>query len=130
MILLSILLQTPTDTAYWKNFAERIAEKIVKDGGKDAIYDIMYVRDSTGKYILYYKRFIYTTPSGYKIFYRTPVAIKLPENSPDNIDMLIMGYLEKKQFTKENLLEMVSIGLGCGIVTMGALISLLLGMRR
>ena len=130
MVLLSLLFQSPMDTAYWNNFAERIAQKIVKDGGEDAIYDMKYVKDSTGKYILYYKRFVYTTPSGYKIFYRTPVAIKLPDNSPDNIDMLIMSYLEKKQFTKEKLLEMVSIGLGCGIVTMGALISVLVGMAR
>jgi len=130
MITLLLLFQISNDTTHWNNFAERIAQKIIQEGGEDAIYDLRYIKDSTGKYLIFNKRWIYTTPSGYKIYYRTPVAIKLPDNSPENLPDLILLYLEKKQYTKERLLEFVSIGLGCGIVTLGALVSVIAGMSR
>ncbi len=130
MILTFLSFQQPVDTAYWNRFAKRIAKRVKEEGGEDAIYDIRYVEDSTGKYIIFNKRWVYTTPSGYKIFYRTPVAIEIPKNAPGDIDKRIISELEKGYFTKEKLLEMTSIGLGCGIVTLGAIVSLIFGMNR
>jgi hypothetical protein len=125
-IILTLQLQ---DSA-WENYAERIAKRILREGGKDAIYDIRFLEDSTGKYIFYYRRFIYTTPSGYKIFYRTPVLIKLPDNSPKDIDKMIISRIEREGPTRENLLEIVAIGFGCGVITIGALIGAIFGLSR
>ncbi len=114
----------------WENYADKIAQMILKDGGKDAIYDIKILEDSTGKYLFYYKRFTYTTPSGYKIFYRSPVLIKLPKNSPDNLDKMIISRMEREFLTKENLIEFATIGFTCGLVTIGALIGVIVGISR
>jgi hypothetical protein len=114
----------------WENSAESIAKMILREGGKDAIYDIRFLEDSTGKYLFYYRRFIYTTPSGYKIFYKTPVLIKLPDDSPKDIDKMILSRIEREGLTRENLLEIATIGFGCGMVTIGALIGAIFGLSR
>jgi hypothetical protein len=114
----------------WENYAERIAKMILREGGKDAIYDIRFLEDSTGKYLFYYRRFIYTTPSGYKIFYKTPVLIRLPDDSPKDMDKMIISRIERESLTRENLLEIATIGFGCGVVTIGALIGAIFGLSR
>ena len=127
-MLLTFLVQVQ-DSA-WENYAEKVAKAIIKDAGRDAIYNLRVLEDSTGRYILYYKRFNHTTPSGYKIFYRIPVLLKLPDESPKDLDRLIISKIEREQFTKEKLLEIATIGLGCGVVTIGALMGVIFGISR
>jgi len=117
------------DSTYWDNLAERLAKKIYKESKGD-YFDVKIYQDSTGIYLMYHRRWYVTTPSGYRVWYRTPVAIKLPKDTPDYFESLVMKKLTGKDNVKKRIGETLAATAGCGLAVVGALVAILFSLQQ
>ncbi|NPA79726.1 MAG: hypothetical protein GXO29_01565 [Thermotogae bacterium] len=129
MAILLLLGVSPQDTSYWWELAKRLANRIYKDSHGDYL-DVKLYSDSTGKYLLYQRRWYVVLPSGYKVWYRSPVAIKLPDNTPDYFEGMVLKELDSKRGWKDRLGETFAAGLGCGMAAIGALFAIVVSLQR
>ena len=120
---------SPADTAYWQSLAKRVAKKIYKESKGD-YYDVKMYRDSTGVYILYHSRWYVVTPSGYKVWYRTPKAIKLPRNTPEYFEKLVLKELDRSGDVKSRVGETLVAISGCGLAVVGGLLAVLFSLQQ
>jgi len=126
---LLFLSASPADTAYWYDLARKLAGRIYEDSRGD-YYDVKLYRDSSGVYLLYHKRWYVVMPSGYKAWYRTPIALKLPDNTPDYFEDAVIRELDRRSSWKERLGEVVVSVSGCGLAVIGGLIAVMVSLQR
>ncbi|GEM_PF-1026387 len=129
MLPLFLLSVSSADTAYWHALARRVAKKIYKESRGD-YYDVKLYRDSTGTYLMYHSRWYVVMPSGYKVWYRTPVALKLPDGTPDYFEDMVIEELDRQSSWKARVGEVVASASGCGIAVVGALIAVMMSLQR
>ncbi len=116
------------DSLYWDKLAERVARKVYRESKGDYA-DVRFHRDSTGAYILYTKRWYVQTPSGYKMWYRSPVILKLPDGTPEYFENLFWKHLDRQGGWKERFGEVLASSLSCGITVAGALFFVLVSLQ-